>query len=181
MPAGMTLSKLNSLNPSRLITSCLLAKKRATITPTKPPSPKMRPVLRLFLFLFVNPFSFETGISRTSSSISETRSPGLGDGEGVCRSALPMRRRRADIALVAPTDIGFVPWIRDGSDFVSTWPFVGCLLKINCYFHMSNFALTYLACRPTLNQKPRGRPEPKQIYTVKNPRPTSAMYHKFPA
>ncbi len=108
IPAGITsrkLSRLKSIKPSRLMTSCLLAKNRAMIMPTKPPRPNMSPVLRLLLFLVVNVFSFDTGTNWTSSPFSETRSRGPGDGEGVCRKTPPMRRRRDDMACFVPTGI----------------------------------------------------------------------------
>lgn len=100
IPAGMTsskLSKLKSIKPSSLMTSCLVAKIRATSIPTKLPKPNIRPFFRLLLFLLVNPFSFDTGISFTSSPFSDTRSAGLGEGEGVCRNALPIRCRMDDM------------------------------------------------------------------------------------
>ena len=105
IPAGMTsrkLSKLKSIKPSRLMTSCLVAQNRAMHTPTSPPRPNMNQLLRLLLLLVVRPFSFETGTNCTSSPLLGTRSWGLGDGEGVSRRTLPIRRRRADMARTAP-------------------------------------------------------------------------------
>jgi hypothetical protein len=122
IPTGITsrkLSKLKSIRPSRLMTSCLLAKNRAMMIPTKLPRPNISPVLRLLLFLVVNPFSLDTGINCTSSPSREIRSPGPGDGDGVCRKALPIRRRRADMSLATP--------IGDASDRMWCRPCQVCL------------------------------------------------------
>lgn len=130
IPAGMTsskLSRLKSIKPSRLRTSCLLAKNRAKHIPKSPPRPNMNQLLRLLLLLVVRPFSFETGTSCTSSPLLGTRSRGLGDGEGVSRRTPPMRCRRADMARNAPAGrcgsismvrrlkrtVYYVPWVSD--------------------------------------------------------------------
>jgi hypothetical protein len=121
IPAGITsrkLSRLKSIKPSRLMTSCLFAKNRATMIPTRPPRPNIRPVLLLLLFLLVSPLSFDTGINFTSSSFCEIRSVGLGDGEGVCRKTLPIRRLMADMAQNAPTGNGVSLCSRDEDSFV---------------------------------------------------------------
>ena len=156
MPAGITsrkLSRLKSIKPSRVMTSCLLAKKRAMNIPTRLPRPNMNPLPRLLLFLFVKAFSFDTGISCTSP-FSETRSRGLGDGEGNCRKALPMRRRRADMARVAPVSGGSMQCVGDKIEnvYASSW---FCPVPTDSVIFPSSLSLR--SCHQTTGTKPQQR------------------------